>query len=50
MYTLLIIIGVLILILILLALITPKSYHVFRSIEIEHGADKVWEHLKYLKK
>lgn len=50
MYTTLIIIGALIFLIILLALIAPKNYHVHRSIELEHPSSKVWEHLKYLEK
>ncbi|WP_036155016.1 SRPBCC family protein [Maribacter forsetii] len=50
MYTVVIILGVIVVLIILLALIAPKSYHVSRSIELEHPPEQVWSHLKYLKK
>jgi len=50
MYTVVIILGVIVVLFILLALIAPKSYHVSRSIELEHPPEQVWSHLKYLKK
>ncbi|TLP81217.1 SRPBCC family protein [Maribacter sp. ACAM166] len=50
MYTLLIIVGALVVILMLLSIIAPKSYHVFRTIEIDAAADKVWKHLNCLEK
>lgn len=50
MYTALIIIGILLALIILMALIAPKSYEVSRSIELDQSTDIVWEHLKFLKK
>lgn len=50
MYTVFIIIAAVILLVIFLALIAPKSYKVSRSIELEHSPEKVWEHLRFLKK
>lgn len=50
MYTVLIILGVIVVLIILLALIAPKSYQVSRSIELEHPPEQVWSHLKFLKK
>lgn len=50
MYIVLIIVGVLVLLVVLLALIAPKNYHVYRSIEIDRSTSEVWEHLKYLEK
>ena len=50
MYYVLIIISVILVLLIILSLIATKSYHVFRSIELDQPTDKVWNHLKYLKK
>ena len=47
MYYVLIILGVLLALLIILSLIAPKSYHVSRSIELDHPTEKVWGHLKY---
>lgn len=41
--------GVVVLVL-LLALLAPKTYDVFRSIEIARPRGEVFEHLKYLKK
>lgn len=50
MYTLLyILIGLVVLILIL-AMIAPKSYNVFRTIEVSKPKAEVFEYLKYLKK
>jgi len=50
MYTVLIILGVILVLIIFLALIAPKNYHVFRSIKLDHAPEKVWPHLKFLKK
>lgn len=50
MYTVFIILGVIVVLIILLALIAPKNYHVSRSIELGHPPQQVWSHLKYLKK
>lgn len=50
MYTVLIILGVIVALVIILALIAPKSYQVSRSIELEHPPQQVWPHLKFLKK
>ncbi|WP_405382527.1 SRPBCC family protein [Maribacter sp. LLG6340-A2] len=50
MFTVIIIIGILLFIVLFLALIAPKNYHVYRSIELDHPTDKVWEHIKYLEK
>ncbi len=50
MYTVVIILGVIVVLIILLALIAPKSYHVSKSIELGHPPQQVWSHLKYLKK
>ncbi len=41
--------GIVILVL-LLALIAPKTYNVFRSVEIKRSKNEVFEHLKSLKK
>ncbi len=46
---LLYILGGIVLLIILLALIAPKSYHVFRSIEIEKPKATVFEYLKFLR-
>lgn len=50
MYNLIIIIAALILLVIVLAFIAPKSYHVYRAIEINQPTSNVWEHIKYLGK
>ncbi|MEP2687283.1 SRPBCC family protein [Maribacter dokdonensis] len=50
MYTVLIILGVLVALVVLLALIAPKTYHVSRSVILDHDPVKVWPHLKFLKK
>lgn len=50
MYYVLIILGVLLAILTILSFIAPKSYHVYRSVELEHTKEKVWEQLKFLRK
>ncbi|SNR43420.1 Polyketide cyclase / dehydrase and lipid transport [Maribacter sedimenticola] len=50
MYTLIIILGIVLFIVLVLALIAPKNYHVYRSIELNHPTSKVWEHIKYLEK
>ncbi|WP_291965246.1 SRPBCC family protein [Maribacter sp.] len=50
MYTVLIILGVIVALIVFLALIAPKSYHVSRNIELEHPPEQVWPHLKFLKK
>ncbi|MDF4202704.1 SRPBCC family protein [Maribacter sp. SA7] len=50
MYTVLIILGVIVALVIILALIAPKSYQVSRSIELEHPPEQIWPHLKFLKK
>ncbi|WP_324026719.1 SRPBCC family protein [Maribacter sp. BPC-D8] len=50
MYTVFIILGVIVTLIIFLALIAPKSYKVSRSIELEHSPENVWEHLRFLKK
>ncbi|TDT45535.1 polyketide cyclase/dehydrase/lipid transport protein [Maribacter spongiicola] len=50
MYTVFIIIAVVFVLITFLALIAPKTYEVSRSIELEHAPEKVWEHLKFLKK
>ena len=42
-------VGVVLLILVL-ATIAPKSYHVFRTIEIQRPKDQVFGYMKYLKK
>lgn len=44
------ILGGIILLLVVLGLIAPKNYNVFRTIEINKPKAKVFEHLKYLKK
>jgi len=43
-----ILIGLLVLI-VILAMIAPKSYHVFRSIEVAKPQSEVFEYIKYLK-
>jgi len=50
MYTVLIILGVLVALVVLLALIAPKTYHVSRCVILDHDPVKVWPHLKFLKK
>lgn len=50
MYTLLYILAGIIVLILLLALLAPKTYNVFRSIEIAKPKGEVFEHLKYLKK
>lgn len=50
MNTLIIIISALILLVVVLNIIAPKSYHVYRAIEINQPTSKVWEHIKYLRK
>lgn len=50
MYTLLYILAGLVILVLLLALIAPKNYNVFRSIEIARPKAEVFDHLKYLKK
>lgn len=50
MYTLLYIIGGLILLIVILALIAPKTYNVSRTIEISRKKDEVFEYLRSLKK
>lgn len=50
MYTIFIIIAIVIILVIFLALIAPKGYEVSRSIELDHSPEKVWQHLKFLKK
>ena len=50
MYTVFIIIAIVIIVVIFLALIAPKSYKVSRSIELEYSPEKVREHLRFLKK
>ncbi|MEP2278918.1 SRPBCC family protein [Maribacter sp.] len=50
MYTVLIILGVIVALVIILALIAPKSYQVSRSIELEQPPEQIWPHLKFLKK
>ncbi|SIQ56659.1 SRPBCC family protein [Maribacter ulvicola] len=50
MYTVLIIFGVIVILIIFLGLIAPKSYQVSRSIELDHPPEQVWGHLKFLKK
>lgn len=49
MITLYIVLGIILLILILAA-IAPKTYNVFRSIEIDRPKDEVFHYLKFLKK
>ena len=46
---LLYIVGAIVLLIIILAVIAPKSYHVFRSIEIERPKAGVFDYLKLLK-
>ncbi len=50
MYIALYILGGLLLLILLLWIISPKTYHVSRSIEIQKPKTVVFEHLKYLKK
>ncbi|TDS15353.1 polyketide cyclase/dehydrase/lipid transport protein [Maribacter caenipelagi] len=50
MYTVFIIITIVVTLVIILALIAPKGYEVSRSIELDHSPEKVWQHLKFLKK
>jgi len=50
MYTALYIVLVIVGIVLILALIAPKSYNVFRTIEISKSRMEVFEYLKYLKK
>ncbi|WP_299432444.1 SRPBCC family protein [uncultured Maribacter sp.] len=50
MTTIFYILGGIILLLLVLGLIAPKNYNVFRTIEINKPKAKVFEHLKYLKK
>jgi len=50
MYTLLYVLFVIVAIVLILAIIAPKTYDVFRTIEISKPKDEVFEYLKYLKK
>jgi hypothetical protein len=50
MYTILIIIGVIVFLAVFLYRIAPKSYHVYRTVEIDQPTARVWKHIKYLKK
>lgn len=50
MYTALYILAGIILIILVLSLIAPKTYNVSRSVEIKASKADVFEHLKYLKK
>ncbi|WP_339723981.1 SRPBCC family protein [Maribacter stanieri] len=50
MNTLLIILAILLALIVVLALIAPKTYHVYRSITVDQPPELVWEHLKFLKK
>lgn len=47
---LVLLILIFVLIVLILALIAPKTYDVFRTIEIKRPKAEVFEHLKYLKK
>ncbi len=49
MYTLLYILGGLIFVVFLLAVIAPKTYDVYRSVEIKRPKTEVFEYLKFLK-
>ena len=49
MYTLLYILGGLIFVILILAMIAPKTYDVYRSVEIKRPKAEVFEYLKFLK-
>lgn len=49
MSTVLYILAGLVLLVLVLALIAPKKYHVFRSVDIKRSRAEVFEYLKYLK-
>nr|WP_299338839.1 SRPBCC family protein [Allomuricauda sp.] len=49
MTTILYVLGGLVLLILILALIAPKNYHVYRSIEIARPKKEVFENLRFLK-
>jgi len=50
MTTLLYVLAGIVVLILLLAIVAPKTYHVFRSIEIARPKGEVFEHLRFLKK